>query len=323
MTTPDDGSIPPVTGSAPVPSRDTVPNEQTVVHKVEIEARIIWQAIGAVLTTLVLLWALNEARGVVSMVAISLFFSLALEPLVRRLTERFEWRRGAATGVVYVGGLLFGVFLIVILIPSIAQLAKSVGENGAAWIADLNEFTEDNLGFELSSEANAAELLFINGLGFFFTMVAVGVPTTVAISLALFGGFVSVFIPAVGTYIGAAIPILITLALEGVTAALIVLGYAVLYQQVENYWLSPKISSETMTLNGGVAFGAAIAGGAIAGPMGAFTALPVAALMSSFISNYSAFYEVVYESPPPTEAQSSKSRKRKKRKAGSDGNEGP
>lgn len=410
MTTPDDGSIPPVTGSAPVPSRDTVPNEQTVVHKVEIEARIIWQAIGAVLTTLVLLWALNEARGVVSMVAISLFFSLALEPLVRRLTERFEWRRGVATGVVYVGGLLFGVFLIVILIPSIAQLAKSVGENGALWIADLNEFTEDNLGFELSSEANAAELaeganatldewaddafgtilgiassgasflfslatiamftfyftadaprvkravlrlfkpdpqlrigwtwdqaivqtggyfysrmilFFINGLGFFFTMVAVGVPTTVAISLALFGGFVSVFIPAIGTYIGAAIPILITLALEGVTAALIVLGYAVLYQQVENYWLSPKISSETMTLNGGVAFGAAIAGGAIAGPMGAFTALPVAALMSSFISNYVAFYEVVYESPPPTEGQSSKSRKRKKRKAGSDGNEGP
>jgi hypothetical protein len=97
-------------------------------------------------------------------------------------------------------------------------------------------------------------------------------------------------------------------------------------EQVENYWLSPKISSETMTLNGGVAFGAAIAGGAIAGPIGAFTALPVAALMSSFISNYVASYEVVYESPPPTEGQSSKSRKRKKRKkrkVGSDGNEGP
>lgn len=158
-------------------------------------------------------------------------------------------------------------------------------------------------------------LFFINGLGFFFTMVAVGVPTVISISLAIFGGFVSVFIPAIGTYIGAAIPILVTLALQGLTAALFVLAYALVYQQVENYWLSPKISSETMTLNGGVAFGAALAGGAIAGPMGAFTALPVAALISSFISNYVASYEVVYHSPEKTEAASKSRRKRKKEQA--------
>ena len=46
-----------------------------------------------------------------------------------------------------------------------------------------------------------------------------------------------------------------------------------------------------------MAFGAALAGGAIAGPMGAFTALPVAALISSFVSNYLASHTVVYESP--------------------------
>ena len=139
-------------------------------------------------------------------------------------------------------------------------------------------------------------LMAINGVGFFFTMVLVGVPTTLAISLAVFGAFVSVFIPAIGTYIGGAIPILLTLALQGLTAGIIVLGYVLLYQQLENYWLSPKISAETMSLNGGVAFGAALAGGAIAGPMGAFTALPVAALISSVISNYAASHEVVYQS---------------------------
>jgi predicted PurR-regulated permease PerM len=69
------------------------------------------------------------------------------------------------------------------------------------------------------------------------------------------------------------------------------------YQQIENYWLSPKISANTMSLNGGVAFGAALAGGALAGPMGAFMALPVAALITSFISNYAAHHEVVYQSP--------------------------
>ena len=377
------------------------PPPTQVVHKVEIEARIIWQAIGAILFTLVVLWALNQARGIVSMVAISFFFSLALEPLVLGLTRRYEWRRGAAVGVIYLAGFLFVVFMIVILIPSVAQLARTVGENGAEWIANINEFTEDTFGYELSSPGNAADvaegadealgewvddpfgtiagiassgvalifnlatiamftfyftadaprvkeavlrlfepatqqrigwtwdtaieqtggyfysrmiLFFINGLGFFFTMVAVGVPTAVSVSLALFGGFVSVFIPAIGTYLGAAIPILVTLALQGLTGALIVLAYALVYQQIENYWLSPKISSETMTLNGGVAFGAALAGGAIAGPMGAFTALPVAALISSFISNYVASHEVVYRTPD--EQETSPSRKRRRDRSG-------
>ena len=50
-----------------------------------------------------------------------------------------------------------------------------------------------------------------------------------------------------------------------------------------------------MTLNGAVAFGAALAGGAIAGPLGAFVALPVAALITSLISNFVNHYEVEYE----------------------------
>ena len=128
--------------------------------------------------------------------------------------------------------------------------------------------------------------MVINGIGFFFTMVLVGLPVSIAIALSLFGSFVSVFIPVIGTYIGGAIPILLTLAFSGFTGALIVLAYVLVYQQVENYWLSPKLSAKTMSLNGGVAFGAALAGGAIAGPMGAFTALPIAALITSFISNY-------------------------------------
>lgn len=400
MTPSDTGPDPAVTGAVPAPPPVPEPPTTEVVHRVEIEARIIWQTIGAVLTTLVMLWAFNEARGVLSMVAISFFFSLALEPPVRALTERFEWRRGAAVGVVYVVGLSFVVFLIWILIPSVASLATTIGENGAEWLGDVSEYAEDYLGFELSSGGNAANvaegadaalggwadeafgtvlgiassgvsllfnlatiamftfyftaeapkvkravlrmfepntqqrigwtwdtaieqtggyfysrmiLFFINGFGFFFTMVAVGVPTTISVSLALFGGFVSVFIPAIGTYIGAAIPILITWALQGFTPALIVLGYALVYQQIENYWLSPKISSETMTLNGGVAFGAALAGGAIAGPMGAFTALPVAALISSFISNYVVSHEVVYQSAEAT-AGSSGSRRKKNQK---------
>lgn len=46
-----------------------------------------------------------------------------------------------------------------------------------------------------------------------------------------------------------------------------------------------------------MAFGAAIAGGSLAGPMGAFMALPIAALIVSFSKNYGTSYDVVYQSP--------------------------
>lgn len=139
-------------------------------------------------------------------------------------------------------------------------------------------------------------LMIINAVGFFAVLVLVGLPVTLALPLAVFGGFVSVFIPVIGTYLGAAIPILVTLAVEGLVAALIVLGYVLVYQVIENTWLSPRISAETMNLSGGLAFAAALAGGSLAGPVGAFLALPTAALLVSFISNYAQTYDVVYES---------------------------
>lgn len=139
-------------------------------------------------------------------------------------------------------------------------------------------------------------LMAINGVGFLVTMLLVGVEASLAVPLALFGSFVSVFIPAIGTYIGGAVPVLLTLAVEGLVAALIVLAYVLVYQQIENYWLSPRLSAKTMTLNGGLAFGAALGGGALFGPMGAFMALPVTALVTSFIANYRHGFDVAYTS---------------------------
>lgn len=140
-------------------------------------------------------------------------------------------------------------------------------------------------------------LMIINGGLFFFVMLLVGVPWLIALPLAVFEGFVAEFIPAIGTYLGAAIPVLITVGLQGLIPALILVGWTIVYQQVENYWLSPRLSAHTMEINGGVAFGSALAGGAIGGPMGAFMALPIAALVTSFLKNFSRSYPLVYQSP--------------------------
>jgi predicted PurR-regulated permease PerM len=138
-------------------------------------------------------------------------------------------------------------------------------------------------------------LMIVNGGLGFAVMVILGMPVVYAVAMALFMGFVSAFIPFIGTYIGAAIPILLMLATQGPVPALLFLGWILIYQQLENYWLSPRFSSKTMELNGAVAFGSAIAGGAIAGPMGAFMALPVAALITAVAKNAGKTYAVVVE----------------------------
>lgn len=140
-------------------------------------------------------------------------------------------------------------------------------------------------------------LMVINGGLFFFVMLVVGVDWGIALPMAIFEGFVAEFIPAIGTYIGAAVPIVLTWALQGLSAAVALLIWTLIYQQLENYFLSPKISARTMEINGGVAFGAAMAGGALGGPMLAFMSLPIAALITSFVKNFSRRYPLAYFSP--------------------------
>lgn len=136
-------------------------------------------------------------------------------------------------------------------------------------------------------------LMVINGSLFFVAMLVVGVPLVFALPLSVFEGFVSEFIPAIGTYLGAAVPILVTVGVTGFGAALVLVIWTIIYQQVENMVLSPRLSARTMQLNGAIAFGSALAGGAIAGPMGAFMALPVAALITALIKNTGKTYAII------------------------------
>jgi predicted PurR-regulated permease PerM len=108
-------------------------------------------------------------------------------------------------------------------------------------------------------------------------------------------GVLSQFVPVVGTYLGGALPLLIAL-LESPGKAIAVVVYVVVYQQVENYVLAPRITARTMSLHPAVSFGSAIAGGTLLGVPGALMALPAAATVQAFVSTYLRRHEVV-ESP--------------------------
>lgn len=118
----------------------------------------------------------------------------------------------------------------------------------------------------------------------------IGVPF--ALALALWLGVFSQFVPVVGTYIGGVLPLLIAL-LESPARALAVLVYIVVYQQIENYLLAPKVTHHTMSLHPAISFAAAIAGATLLGLPGALMALPTAATVQAFVSTYLQRHAVV------------------------------
>jgi predicted PurR-regulated permease PerM len=95
---------------------------------IKISGQTIWQVIGAILLTLFALWAISEMSGLLWMLGISFFFSLALQPAVIWLVDRYEWRRGAAVGVIYLAGFIAMILMVLVLIPAIAELASGIGE---------------------------------------------------------------------------------------------------------------------------------------------------------------------------------------------------
>ena len=133
-------------------------------------------------------------------------------------------------------------------------------------------------------------LAIINGGLLYVLLRILGVPF--ALPLALWSGLFSQFVPVVGTYIASVLPTLVALLNEPFDA-LVVLIYILIYQQIENYALSPRITKHTMQLHPAVAIGSAIAGGSLAGPVGAFLALPAAAIIQASIGSFVQRHDVL------------------------------
>jgi predicted PurR-regulated permease PerM len=121
-----------------------------------------------------------------------------------------------------------------------------------------------------------------------FTLL--GIPS--ALALGLWVGLISQFIPVIGTYIAGVLPALVGLGVDP-QKALYVLIAVVVYQQIENYLLQPRITAHTLDMHPAVAFAAVLAGTATFGVTGALLALPFLATVQSFISAYIARHAVI------------------------------
>lgn len=133
------------------------------------------------------------------------------------------------------------------------------------------------------------------------------------LALGLWTGVVAQFVPTIGTYIAIALPVLVGLTSADPVDGVLALAFALVYQQIENLTIEPKISADAVDMHPAVAFASVLLGAALFGVAGAFCAVPVAALGLALFEIYSRSYELLpqFESPAPPTVREGRLRRRR------------
>ena len=120
-------------------------------------------------------------------------------------------------------------------------------------------------------------LAFINGSTSAIVFLIIGMPSWLA--LGIWTGIVAQFVPTIGTYIAIALPVIVGLLSPSPWIGVAALAWAVLYQQVENLTIEPRISARAVDVHPAVAFASVMLGTALFGVAGALLAIPVSAML--------------------------------------------
>ncbi len=188
----------------------------------------------------------------------------------------------AVTGVSAVGNGLINLVLALILCffflkdgPRwVPWLSAQTGPRAARHVAALSYKTWATLSEFIRQQAivGFVDALFI-GVGLWILDVPLILPLAI---LTFFGAF----IPIIGAFVAGAFAVLVALVDQGFGTALIVLIIVLIVQQLEGNVLQPIIQGRGFNLHAAVVILAVTAGSSLAGIIGAFLGVPVAALIA-------------------------------------------
>lgn len=187
---------------------------------------------------------------------------------------------GVFTGVSTAGSLLVTMGLVIVLCfffikdgpRFVPWLHRVSGRRAGSHLEEVLVRMWDTLGGFIRTQAlvSLIDAVFI-GAG----LLILGVPLAPVLAiLTFFGGF----IPIVGAFVAGALAVLVALVANGLTTALIVLALILAVQQIEGNVLQPILQSKSMKLHAVVVLLAVTAGGSVFGIIGAFLAVPAAAV---------------------------------------------
>jgi predicted PurR-regulated permease PerM len=113
----------------------------------------------------------------------------------------------------------------------------------------------------------------IAGVTTFIFLTVMNVPYALALSLIV---ALTDLIPMVGAFIGAAVASLVGLSVSP-TVAIVCLIFFTVYQQIENYWIAPKVMKSSVDVPPLATVVGALLGGALLGVVGALLGIPLVA----------------------------------------------
>jgi putative heme transporter len=207
-----------------------------------------------------------------------------LEQARQRFTENSSGlTRGAVAGVTVVGelltGLILSLFLTFFFVKDSERFTRWIldfaGRHREAHLREIGTRSATAVSGYLRGQASVGlvDAVFI-GIG----LAIVGVPLVVPLA---FLTFVAAFLPLVGAFVAGALAALVALVTKGLTAALIVVGITVLVQQLEGHLLAPLLLGRAVSLHPVVIILALAAGSILGGIIGAFLAVPIAAVVTA------------------------------------------
>jgi predicted PurR-regulated permease PerM len=207
-----------------------------------------------------------------------------LQRFVEDLPQQITTSFGTIVGVAgRVGSAIFNVLTVVILtiyfmasLPRMRRTAAIVFEPGMRERAQsVVDQAINRIGGYVAGILTTASIAGVAALLFFSILGIVGVGIPFAFPLAVWAALAGL-IPAVGAYIGAAPAVIVGFFQSGVTGVLI-LVYFIVYQQVENYAIQPRIMKNAVNLSPAAVVVATLVFGSLGGFAGALLALPAAA----------------------------------------------
>ncbi|MDK8478352.1 AI-2E family transporter [Corynebacterium pseudodiphtheriticum] len=196
-------------------------------------------------------------------------------------------------------GLVSGVSVagtLVITIVIMFVLTFFFLKDGSKFLPWLRQYTGHDIGW------HATELLtrVWNTLaGFLRTQAVVSFVDAIFIGLGLWIlnvplafvlatiTFFAGFIPIIGAITAGTLAVIIALVSNGLTNALLVLGLIILVQQLESNILQPVLQSRSMGLHAAIVLLSITLGSALAGIIGAFLAVPIAATVAVIMRYHS------------------------------------
>jgi predicted PurR-regulated permease PerM len=153
-------------------------------------------------------------------------------------------------------------------------LSAQTGPRAAPHVAALSQKTWSTLSDFIRQQAFVG---FIDALFIGIGLLVLGVPLVIPLVVLTFLG---AFIPIIGAFVAGAFAVLIALVSEGFTDALIVLIIVIVVQQLEGNVLQPIIQGRGFNMHAAVVILAVTAGSSLAGIIGAFLSVPIAALIA-------------------------------------------